>query len=97
VAKLTTAPDADVLTHFTADNAGYCYGRGVDTYTLKNGQVVRIRNRWTGVVGKEGGEWKVCAVHVGVNFLDNPLLDYKAMPFWKRLALYFRLVRPPSD
>jgi hypothetical protein len=97
VTKLATAPEADILTRFVAENTGYCYGRGVDTYTLKNGHVVRIGNRWTGVVLKEDGAWKVCAVHVGVNFMDNPVLDYKAMPFWRKLAVYLRLASPPGE
>lgn len=97
VVSVETAPKAEILTRFLGPDAGYCYGSGVDTYTLKNGRRVKINNRWTGVVRRVDGAWKVSAVHVGVNFLDNPVLRFRAMSFWRRALVGLGWLAPPSD
>jgi ketosteroid isomerase-like protein len=68
-------PEALVLTRFVSDTAGYCYGTSVDTYHLKSGGVTKMTTRWTALLVKEEGAWKVAAIHFGTNFLDNPVLD----------------------
>jgi ketosteroid isomerase-like protein len=97
LAKMATVADADILTRFTDPNTGYCYGSGLDTYTLKHGEVVKVKNRWTAVVVKQDGAWKVAAVHVGVNFLDNPVMRARTMSFWRKLGIWLHLAKPPSD
>ena len=97
ISKLETTVDADILTRFTDANTGYCYGGGLDAYTLKDGRVFKIKNRWTAVVVKEGGTWKAAAVHVGVNFLDNPVLRSRTMSLWRKLGIVLHLAKPPSD
>ena len=72
---LDVDPEADILTRFVSDTAGYCYGKSTDTYHLKSGGVTQMTSRWTAVLQKEDGEWKVAALHFGTNFLDNPVLD----------------------
>ena len=85
VTAMKTEPKADILTRFTDGNTGICYGSSKDTYTMKSGDVVSMNVRWTAVVVKENGEWKVAAAHVGADFLDNPVLD-KVNAYWKRFV-----------
>jgi uncharacterized protein (TIGR02246 family) len=79
-------PEADVLTRFVSDTAGYCYGRSTDTYHLKSGGVATMTSRWTALLVKEDGAWKVAAVHFGANFLDNPVLQ-RSIVFGRYLGI----------
>ncbi|OGV67561.1 MAG: hypothetical protein A3K19_13440 [Lentisphaerae bacterium RIFOXYB12_FULL_65_16] len=89
VSGMTVAITADALTQFTDANTGYCTGTSKDTYTLKRGGTATFDSRWTAVLVKEKGAWKVAAVHCGVNFLDNPLYSVKKDGFWRRLGRAF--------
>jgi ketosteroid isomerase-like protein len=76
VTSFQIAPAAAVLTRFLDADTGYCYGTSEDTYILRsNGQKVSLPSRWTALVVKENGQWKIKAVHSGVNFMDNPVID----------------------
>lgn len=68
-------PDADVLTAFLDGRIGINRGSSVDTYTLKDGRVVTLNTRWTGTAIKDGGQWKILNAHIGLNAIDNPILD----------------------
>ena len=70
-----TQPEADVLTTFVEGRIGINRGNSTDTYTLKDGRVVTIKTRWTGTAIKDEGKWKVLNAHIGLNILDNPILD----------------------
>ena len=67
---------ADVLTELSPDKSwGMGYGTGVETYALADGRSFALPTRWTAVVQREAdGVWRIRAVHVGTNFLDNPVL-----------------------
>jgi len=95
LAALKIKPEADVLTRFVDTNAGYCYGRSVDAYTLKDKRVFTLNVRWTALVVKEDGQWKAAAVHTGVDLLDNPVLTARSMSFWQKLGILLHLVEPP--
>ena len=97
LAALTADPTATIFTRFTDPNTGYCYGVTKDTYTLKNGRSVIIPACWTAVVVKQNGEWRVAAAHVGVNFLDNPVLTIRALPWWRKLAIFLGLAKWPGQ
>ena len=56
-------PEADILTMFFNGRFGINRGGSTDTYT------------WTGTAINEDGKWKVLNAHVGLNILDNPILD----------------------
>lgn len=75
VTSMKTEPKADIPTRFVDANTGVCYGSSKDTYTMKSGKVVEMNIRWTATVVKENGEWKVAVVHVGTDFLNNPVLE----------------------
>jgi len=79
-------PEADILTRFLSDTAGYCYGKSTDTYHLKSGGVTTMTSRWTALLVKEDGAWKVAAIHFGTNFLDNPVLD-RSMVYGRNLGI----------
>ena len=79
VIGMATTLTADILTTFVAPDVGYCYGTSNDVYTLKNKRRIAVENRWSAVVVREEGKWKVAVVHVGVNFLDNPVLRVESM------------------
>lgn len=97
IAKLKTAPQADILTRFTGPTTGYCYGHAVDAYTIKNGRIFNIKTQWTALVRESEGMWKIEAAHVGVNFIDNPVLDARSMGFWRKVGVALHLVKPPWD
>jgi len=86
VTAVKTEPTADILTRFTDANTGVCYGTSKETYTMKSGGVVPMDVRWTAIVVKENGEWKVAAAHVGTDFLDNPVLT-KVAAYWKKFTI----------
>ncbi len=69
------AAEAEVETIFVGSDSGYVYGRSMDTFTLIDDSTLSVNNKWTAFVTKEDGKWKVAAVHVGVNFYDNPVID----------------------
>ena len=84
VTSLQMAPAAEVLTRFLDADTGYCYGASKDTYTVRgNGRTVVMPSRWTALVVKENGRWKIKAVHTGVNFMDNPVIDSLKMLAWR--------------
>lgn len=68
-------PEADVLTTFVEGRIGINRGSSVDTYTLKDGRVVTLNTRWTGTAIKDGDTWKVLNAHIGLNAIDNPILE----------------------
>jgi ketosteroid isomerase-like protein len=68
---------ADALTELSPDKSwGLAYGKGLEDYTLNDGRVFAIPTRWTAVVAKEDdGKWRIRSMHIGTNFLDNPLIN----------------------
>jgi ketosteroid isomerase-like protein len=95
--SLTSQPTADILTRFTDANSGYCYGSVKDTYTLKDGRTVTVHGRWTAVVVKQGGAWKVAAAHAGVNFVDNPVMTLRTMSWYRKLGVALGLAALPGQ
>jgi ketosteroid isomerase-like protein len=71
---MTLRPDA--LTELSADKTwGLVRGSGVETYTLSDGRVFDMQTRWTAVMQKDpDGKWRLLSIHIGTNFLDNPVL-----------------------
>ena len=75
--KLDMHFTADTLTELSADKTwGLVRGSGVENYTLSDGRFYPMKTRWTAVLIKEAdGKWRLRAIHIGTNFLDNPILD----------------------
>jgi len=74
--KLDMKLDADALTELSADKTwGLVRGSGLERYTLSDGREYDMKTRWTATVAKESdGKWRLRAIHIGTNFLDNPIL-----------------------
>lgn len=68
-------PEADEVTQFLDDNSGVSYGTSQDRYTFIDGDVREMKTRWSAVVQKDGGTWKLVGVHFSGNIFSNPVLD----------------------
>jgi ketosteroid isomerase-like protein len=66
----------DALTELSADKTwGVVWGKGVEKYVLSDGRPFEMHTRWTATVVKENdGHWRLRTIHIGTNFLDNPIL-----------------------
>lgn len=66
-----------VLTELSPDKSwGLAYGTGIEDYVHSDGRTYNFRTRWTAVVAKEpDGKYRIRAMHMGANFLDNPILS----------------------
>src|SRR5262245_28981250 len=87
--KLDMNLQADALTELTPEkNFGLARGSGTERYTLADGREYDMKTRWTAVMAKESdGKWRLRAIHIGTNFLDNPILDEAARAAKKYAAM----------
>lgn len=98
VSSFKMTPTVEIPTIFLDANTGYSCGSSDDAYTLrKGGKVIHIPSRWTAMVVREEGQWKLAAVHAGVNFVDNPLLKIKTLPWWRKCLLAVGLGKYPGE
>jgi ketosteroid isomerase-like protein len=98
VVGYTMTPTVEVPTIFLDAETGYSYGSSDDAYTLRRGgRVIHIPSRWTATVAREDGQWKLAAVHAGVNFVDNPLLRIKTLPWWRKCLLAVGIGKYPGE
>lgn len=76
LSKLEIRFTPDALTELSADKSwGLVVGSGVEKYILRDGRPYELRTRWTAtMVKEEDGRWRVRGIHIGTNFLDNPIL-----------------------
>jgi len=83
--KLDMKLEADALTELSPDKSwGLVRGSGLERYTLADGRSYDMKTRWTAVVDKEtDGKWRLRAIHLGTNFLDNPILAEAEAAAWK--------------
>jgi hypothetical protein len=75
-------PEPDIPTVFFEGRFGINRGGSTDTYTLKDGRVFVLKTRWTGTAIKQDGKWKVLNAHIGLNIIDNPILDAMNQMKW---------------
>ena len=75
--KLDMKLEADALTEFYADNTiGIVRGSGDEDYVLSDTRFFAMKTRWTATVIKDtDGRWRILTLHIGTNFLDNPILS----------------------
>jgi hypothetical protein len=68
---------ADDRTELYADNAiGIVRGSGQENYLLSDNRHYEMLTRWTAtVIRSDDGNWRILTLHIGTNFLDNPVLD----------------------
>ena len=74
--KLEISFSPDALTELSAEKtSGIVRGSGLEKYILRDGRPYELHTRWTAIMLKENdGRWRVRAIHIGTNFLDNPIL-----------------------
>lgn len=74
--KLDITLEPDASTELSQDRSwGVAYGKGVERYILSDGRPYDLYTRWTATMAKEDdGRWRVRALHIGTNFLDNAIL-----------------------
>lgn len=71
--KLNAA--ADDLSQIYTGTYALSSGTTEEFYELADGRSFTLNGRWTAVTAKQpDGQWKIAAVHTGVNPLDNPVL-----------------------
>lgn len=73
--EITLTPDA--VTELYGDKSfGIVRGSGDEKYVLADGRYFDMSTRWTATVMKDtDGQWRILSLHIGTNFLDNPILD----------------------
>lgn len=97
VTSIESQLTADILTEFTGPDTGYCFGSNRDVYTLKNKRRIAMESTWSALLVREAGEWKIQMAHVGINFLDNPVLEARSMSWFGRLLVALHLRRMPGE
>ncbi len=72
--EITLTPDA--TTELYGDKTyGIVRGTGDEKYVLADGRYFDMATRWTATVMKDSdGQWRILSLHIGTNFLDNPIL-----------------------
>lgn len=73
--KIEVNPVADGPTEFLADNVGICHGTSNDKYFFKNGETKTMPERWTAVLLKEDGDWKISEIIFSASIFDNPIIS----------------------
>ncbi len=68
---------ADAQTELYADKTmGIVRGSGVENTYLSDNRFFPMKTRWTATVIKDDdGKWRILSLHIGVDFLDNPVLN----------------------
>lgn len=74
VESVTINPEAARLSDLYGDTA-ISYGKSDDHFKLTNGLEFDVQNRWSAVLIKQDGQWKVAEFHASANLFDNPLLN----------------------
>ena len=74
--KLEMKLTADALTEFYGGKTlGVVRGWGEENYVLADDRFFPMKTRWTATVIKDhDSKWKILSLHIGTNFLDNPIL-----------------------
>jgi hypothetical protein len=75
--KLEIKFTPDVVTELSEDKTwGLVYGTGIENYILSDSRKYELHTRWTALAVKESdGKWRIRSIHIGTNFLDNPILS----------------------
>jgi len=74
--KLRMKLNADAPTELYGNKTfGIVRGSGDEDYILSDTRYFPMKTRWTATVVKDtDGKWRILALHIGTNFLDNPIL-----------------------
>ena len=83
--KLDISFAADALSEIAPDKTwAVTRGSGMERYTLADDRRFDLATRWTATMVKEAdGKWRLRTIHIGTNFLDNPILAAAKSAVWK--------------
>jgi len=82
VRSIEFRPEAAELTEFADADTGLSWGKSTDTYTFNDGDSRTMTSHWTAVVQKQDGRWKLAALHISANILDNPVVEAAKRYAW---------------
>lgn len=74
VQTIQVYPKVDRLSDMYGDTA-LSYGSSDDHFKLTSGLEFDVHSRWSAVLVKHEGKWKVAQFQAGANLFDNPLLN----------------------
>ena len=68
---------ADAVTELYGNKTfGIVRGSGDENYILSDERYYEMKTRWTATVIKDtDNKWRILSLHIGTNFLDNPILS----------------------
>lgn len=73
--EVSVKAEADGLSNIYTGTFAMNRGSTLERYELADGRAFDMKGRWTAVSIKDvDGNWKVLGIHMGTNFLDNPVL-----------------------
>lgn len=73
---LSIKAEADDLSSIYTGTFAMTRGSTLERYELADGRAFDMKGRWTAVSIKQSdGNWKLLGIHMGTNFLDNPVLN----------------------
>jgi len=75
--KVDMKLNADIETELYGNKTfGIVLGSGDEDYILSDTRYYEMKTRWTATVIKDtDGKWRILSLHIGTNFLDNPILS----------------------
>ena len=68
-------PAIDGPARFLGPDVAICTGSSSDSFTLRGGKALDLDSRWTAVMVREHGAWKLSALQSGVGLSENPLVQ----------------------
>ncbi len=77
--SITGEAEADALTEFLSENVGVAQGTSVNILDFKALGERELPIRWTAVVRKVDGRWRISKLHLSGNINDNPVVDATRM------------------
>lgn len=86
VQSIQFRPEAAELTQFVGPDTGISWGTSTDTYKFKDGDTRTMTSHWTATVQRQDGRWKLAALHISANLLDNPVVEEAKRYIWKAAA-----------
>ena len=76
IKDISIVPEADELSKIMTGTFAFTRGSTAERYVLADGRAFDLKGRWTAASIKEpDGSWRILAIHTGVNFLDNPVIN----------------------
>lgn len=75
VKSLKPSLQVDQLATLYDENTGLATGSSDDSYELRDGSIFKIQTRWTAVLRKDEGNWKLASFQATTSPFNNPILN----------------------